>query len=173
MGGCAALPLTSTQKKGTITAMKSFLCKSLLIPLAFLLSAAPIHAQTAADIEELLGTEAISCEEAAWLVLAVALETPPADRTAAFTLAREQGWFPENTEGASHITMSGLSLLLMKSFDLTGGLMYRITGNRRYAFREMRARGFISGRAYPNFSVSGEQFLQILENVSAEQDGDL
>jgi hypothetical protein len=43
--------------------------------------------------------------------------------------------------------------------------MYRLFPGPRYAYREMTRRGFIEGRAYPDFTVSGERFLQILGNI--------
>ena len=152
--------------------MKTLYYKLLFLPITVLLSFASVYAQTAADIEDLLSAETISCEQAAWFVLGAVLETPPASSSAAFSIAQEQGWLPANVENSSSVTMSRLSFLLMKSFDLTGGFMYRITGNQRYAFREIKARGLFGRYAYPNFTVSGEQFLQILEDVSAEKEGE-
>ena len=123
------------------------------------------HAQTAAEMEGLLDTEEITHIQAAWFTLASVLETPPPDQAAAFALALERGWLPANAEPGGPVKLRNLSLLLMKAFDLEGGLMYRLFPGPRYAYREMKARGFIEGRAWPGFTVSGERFLQILGNV--------
>jgi hypothetical protein len=130
----------------------------------------PAHGQTAADMESLLDTNEITCSQAAYFVLAAALDNSPQNPEAAFVLAREKGWFPVKAEGDSSITLGGLSLLMMKTFNMKGSLMYHIFPNGRYAYREMTSRGFIKGRSYSTFAVSGEQFLRILENILAERE---
>jgi hypothetical protein len=131
-----------------------------------------VHGQTAVDIEKLLDAEEITCSQAAYCVLAAALENPPPNPEAAFALARENGWLPAKAEGSSNITLGGLSLLLMKAFNQrlaqAGGLMYRLFPGSRYAHRAMANQGFIEGRAYPGQNVSGGQFLRILERIIAE-----
>ena len=139
-------------------------------PLLFLLLPAASYGQSAADIERLLDTQAITYEDAAWFTLASAQDSMP-DPDAAFALAQKQGWIPAAAHSSEAITWSRLSLLVMQAFDLSGGMMYRLTGSARYAFRELRDRGFIEGRAYPNLVVSGEQFLHILDYVTAELGG--
>jgi hypothetical protein len=85
----------------------------------------------------------------------------------------EQGRFPKNAEPDGALTMGGLSLLLMKTFGIEGGLMYRFFPGVRYAFREMTGQGFIGGRAYANLKVSGEQFLLVLGTLlSRSGDGE-
>jgi hypothetical protein len=130
-----------------------------------LFSAMTAHGQTAAEMEGLLDAGEITCAQAAYFVLAAALEDPPQNPEAAFALALEQGCLPAESESGGGITMGGFSLLLMKAFDIKGGLLYRLFPRGRYAFREMSSRGFIEGRSYSTFPVSGEQFLRILENV--------
>jgi hypothetical protein len=130
-----------------------------------LLSATVARGQTAAEMEGLLDAGEITCAQAAYFVFAAALEDPPQNPEAAFAMALEQGCLPAKSESNRGITMGGFSLLLMKTFDIKGGLMYRLFPRGRYAFREMTGRGFIEGRSYSTLPVSGEQFLRILENV--------
>jgi hypothetical protein len=124
-----------------------------------------VWAQTATEMERLLDTDQITYTQAAWFTLASREEDPPSNSAAAFALARERGWFPANAEPDGPVKLRNLSLLMMKAFDLEGGLMYRLFPGPRYAYREMTRRGFVEGRAYPGFTVSGERFLQILGNV--------
>ena len=148
-------------------------CKKIYVICMLLLLAIPAYSQSAADIEGLLSEKAITCEQAAWFTLVsvqeAAEEDDPLPASGAFAAAQEKGWI--KAEGGDAITLSRLSLLLMHAYDLKGGLMYRLTGSARYAFREMKALGFINGRVYPNQTVSGEEFLQILGSVTAEKDG--
>jgi hypothetical protein len=143
--------------------MKGRFC--LAAGILLLLSAAPTRAQTAAEMERLLDTGEITYTQASYFTLASVLEAPPPNPAAAFALARERGWFPVNAEPGGPVKLKNLSLLMMKAFGLEGGLMYRLFPGPRYAYREMTRRGFIEGRAYPLFTVSGERFLQILGNV--------
>jgi hypothetical protein len=45
--------------------------------------------------------------------------------------------------------------------------MYRLSHNARYAYREMKALGFIRSRVYPTDTVSGVGFLQLLGELLA------
>ena len=139
--------------------------RRVFLPVVFVFLAATAFGLTASDIEMLLDLEKMTCAQAAYYVLALALENPPANGEAAFAYARERDWISAKAQSGGPVTMGYLSMLVMKAFDFKGGLMYRITGSPRYAFREMTDRGFISGRTYPGFTVSGEQFLQIAGNV--------
>ncbi|GHV90363.1 hypothetical protein AGMMS50268_08660 [Spirochaetia bacterium] len=139
------------------------LCALLLFSVV---SAAYSQTVPGAEMETLLNTGKITCSQAAYFVLAAALEDPPETREASFGMAREKGWLSAGAE--SPVTLGGLSLLMMKAFDLGSGLMYRLFPGPRYAYREMINRGFIEGRAYSTLTVSGERFLRILEKVLAE-----
>jgi hypothetical protein len=136
-----------------------------LIAAGLLFCAVLVWGQTAAEMERLLDTKEITYAQAAWFTLASAQEDPPPNPAAAFALALEMAWLPENAEPGGPVKLRNLSLLMMKAFDLEGGLMCRLFPGPRYAYREMIRRGFIEGRAYPGFTVSGERFLQILGNV--------
>jgi hypothetical protein len=142
----------------------------LSLSLLFLFCAVLVRGQTAAETERLLDAKEITCADAAWFVLSSAPGDPlrdlpweiPRDRDAAFSLAMERGWLPKKAESGDGITLGGVSLLIMKTFDIKGGLMYRFFPGPRYAYREMTSQGFIEGRAYPGLKVSGERFLRIL-----------
>jgi len=132
-----------------------------LFPVVFLLFPAPVRGQAAAEIERLLGQREITCTQAAWYILGLALERPPANGAAAFAYAKERGWYSERAQSGDTVTMGSLSLLIMKAFGVKGGMMYQITGSQRYALREMKDRGIIDEQASLSLAVSGEQFLQI------------
>ncbi|MDR1421066.1 MAG: hypothetical protein LBI86_11890 [Treponema sp.] len=128
----------------------------------FMAGSVTVRGQTAAEMDRLLDAGEITCGEAAWFTLASTEDNPPSGPAAAFTLAMERGMFPKNTGSGRPLTMGGLSLLMMKTFKIEGGLMYRLFPGVRYAYREMTRQGFMEGRAYPNLRVSGEQFLFVL-----------
>jgi hypothetical protein len=95
------------------------------------------------------------------------MENPPEDSDAAFAYAQELGWLPKNAMPEESATLSGISLLLVEAFNLKGGFMYRLSHSPRYAYRAMLHQGFIRGRSYPQFTVSGEGFLLILGRLTA------
>ena len=135
--------------------------------LVFLGNAALLSAQTAAEVEALLSVKEITWVEAAYFTLGSSREGVPVNgqgpqRQTAFQFVRERGWIPENAGAEEKAALGGLSLLMMRSFNIPGGLMYRLFHNARYAYREMQARGFLRARSYPANRVSGAEFLQIL-----------
>jgi len=135
--------------------------------ICFLL-ASPVFAQTAAEIEKLLETEAVSYEQAAWLVLEAAdlsgsFDSPASD--GAFRFAAQHGWLPKKTAPGDKASLEGVSLLVMRSFGIKGGLFYSLFKNTHYAYREMVYQDIIQGRSDPQMTVSGQMLLFIVNRV--------
>jgi hypothetical protein len=141
-----------------------------VFPLLFcFIAAAPVFipAQTAAELEAVLESPAVTCSQAAWFTLASAsadyVLTGGAE--GAFKTARENGWLPPEAAADDPVSLGDLSFLIMKAFDIKGGLMYALLPGKRYAFRAMVSRSFIQGASDPAMTVSGERFLRILGKV--------
>jgi len=132
--------------------------------LAVLLSA-PLHAQTAAELEGLLQIQAVSRAQAARFVLEAAglMTAPGADE--AFAFATERSWLSKNAAAEKPITLAELSFLIMKAFNLKGGMMYALLPGPRYAYKSMISRSFIQDPADPAMTLNGGRFLLILGNV--------
>jgi len=121
-----------------------------------------LPAQTAAELESVLETKVVSCAQAARFVIASSgADMPEMD----FEQALAKGWFPRGTKPDESITLGKLSFLMMKAFDIKGGLMYAILPGPRYAFRTMVSRSHIQGASDPAMTVSGERFLHILGRI--------
>jgi hypothetical protein len=127
-------------------------------------------------MDAVLEAPAVSCAQAAWFVLASAnsaeLATAPAEfpvqeggEERAFEQAMASRWLPQKTAPGDPVTLKALSFLLMKAFDIKGGMMYAILPGPRYAFRTLVSRSLIQGAADPDITVSGERFFHILGNV--------
>jgi len=130
--------------------------------------AAPAFAQTAAEIEKLLETEAVSYEQAAWLVLEAADLSPSFESSAsdgAFNFAARQGWLPKKAAPQDKASLEGISLLVMRSFGIKGGLFYSLLKNPHYAYREMVYQDIIQGRSDPQMAVSGDLLLFLVNRV--------
>ena len=140
--------------------------KKPLIMLVLLMIPAFLTAQTARELETVLEAPAVTCAQAAYFVYSSREGSTRSTRPeTAFEQALERGWVPQGTTQAESITLGKLSLLLMKAYDIKGGMMYAIFPGPRYAFKTMVSRSFIQGTADPSMTVSGEQFLLILGNV--------
>ena len=125
-----------------------------------------LSAQTAAELEVVLGSSALTCSQAARFVLASVGSDASAENDAtAFESAMNRGWLPRKAAADDPISLGALSFLIMQSFGLKGGMMYAIFPGPRYAFRSMVSRSFIQGAADPAMTVGGERFLLILGNV--------
>jgi len=131
-----------------------------------------VSAQTAAELEKALGTQNLTCAQAAGFVLAAAADTSVKNISKeAFEQAIAKGWFPQGTKPEENITLGRLSFLIMKAFNIKGGLMYTFFPGPRYAFRTMVSRSYIQGTADPAMKVSGVRFFRILGKVLSATGG--
>jgi hypothetical protein len=127
-------------------------------------------AQTAAEIESLLSTKALSCGQAASFVLQAADVTVSGE---AFDYALEQKWLPANTAPSDTAALDGVSLLIMGAFGIKGGIMYSGFKSPHYAYRELVYQGIIRGRADPGMAVSGDLLLFMTGKVLDRIEGDI
>jgi outer membrane protein OmpA-like peptidoglycan-associated protein len=127
-----------------------------------------LPAQTAAEMDALLETEAVSFGQAARFVLVTAdLINVSSAAGDAYVLAREKGWVPETASADKAIRTGELSFLIMNAFDMTGSFLYSLFPGPRYAFRELDYLGLIPGRRDPALLVPGEGLLRILSMTAA------
>jgi hypothetical protein len=141
--------------------------------LLFLLLIAPafLAAQSAADeIETLLGTTAVTYAQAANFTLQAAGVLAADNPQEAFNYAAGQGWLPEDVSPGDPARLSHISLLLMRSFNMRGGIMYSVFPNAHYAYRELRYLNVIQGRVVSSMHVSGEQFLFYINRMLTIQE---
>ena len=125
---------------------------------------------TAEEIETLLGTGAVTYAQAARFVLEASDAMVTSSHEEAFRYAAERNWLPKNAAVDDAARLDGISLLLMRSFDLKGGLFYSIFKNAHYAYRELTYRNVIQGRANPDMNVSGERLLFLTGRILSQLD---
>ena len=136
-----------------------------------LILSAPLFSQTAAKLEALLEIPALTWSEAAAFVLEAAdteisgIEPPPAEL--AFRFAEEKKWLPKNTSPGDTVRLNGLALLLMRSFDLKGGIFYSLTKSPHHAYRELVYKNIIRGNTDPGIPVSGQDLLLMINRLLA------
>ncbi|MDR1127883.1 MAG: hypothetical protein LBL20_01105 [Treponema sp.] len=125
-----------------------------------------LPAQTAAELDAVLETPALSYAQAARFVLgSLDAQAGGKGADAAFEEAAAKGWLPKKAAAAGQVRLGELSFLMARAFNIRGGFMYALLPGPRYAFRAMVGRSFIQGAADPGMTVSGERFLHILGRV--------
>jgi hypothetical protein len=107
-----------------------------------------VSAQTAEQMDDVLNTPQITHAQAVSFIRGAAEGAPGIDYSAA--------------QADKPLKLGDLSLLIMKSFDIKGGLWYSLLPSRRYANRFLVHKKVIQGASDPWLTVSGEKFLTIL-----------
>ncbi|MDR1410835.1 MAG: OmpA family protein [Spirochaetaceae bacterium] len=136
-------------------------------------SAAILPAQTAAEVEAILSTQAVSFTQASRFTLVVAdLVDEAAGAGAAYSLALERSWLPrralaEAASPESPIKLGELCFLIVEAFGIKSSFLYHVLPGPHYAFRELDYLKLIPGQRDPGMNVSGERLLQILGMVAA------
>jgi hypothetical protein len=153
--------------------MKKYFCLFALL----LILTPRVFAQTAAKLEALLNEPALTWSAAAAFVLeasGAANSLEPAD---AFRFAAERQWLPKNAAPEDAARFDGVALLLMRSFELKGGIFYSLLKSPHHAYRELVYKGLISGNADPGKPVSGSDLLLIVSRLLSitekEEEGQL
>jgi hypothetical protein len=145
-------------KKGAVL---SVVCSVLFVALS-----AQIQAQSNQIVDEVLQAEAISYGNAAYLVL-VAAQMAPEEISPEEALRQPvvSSWRMEEKTSGDPVTLGEYSFMLLKTFELKGGLLYRIFPGPRYASRELAYRRIILGSKDPRRHVPGEEALRLLAQV--------
>jgi hypothetical protein len=104
--------------------------------------------------------------DAVYLALSAARivpETATPDEAVAALAARKWGLSTRPAKGL--ITLGEYSFVLMKAFDIRGGVLYRIFPGPRYACRELAFLGMLEGTKGPNRRLAGAEAVRILGRV--------
>lgn len=122
-----------------------------------------VSAQSNAVIDELLEKETANWGNAAYLVLSAAeLIDENTEISKVLSILEKQQWNLKLHEEKQSITLGEYSYLLMKAFNVPGGLMYMLIPGPRYAARELSYLNFIDDDTSPYRTLSGEEVLRIM-----------
>lgn len=143
--------------------------KSRVLLLAFLLFALAIssaYSQSDEIIDSVLDQDTISYGNAAYLVLSATGEVSESSTPqSAISSQGTSMWGFEGKTAESQMSYGEFSYMLMTSFDMSGGLLYRVFPGPRYAAREMSFLGIAPSRVAPGKNLSGADALQMLNEV--------
>jgi len=140
--------------------------KALVPLLALFVAVLPLEAQSNTLIDALLDSPQAAFGDAVYLALSAAgivPETATPDDAVTALLARNRRFSGRSAEGP--ITLGEYAFVLMKAFDIRGGILSSIFPGPRYACRELAFLGLLSGNASPNRRLAGEEAVRILGKV--------
>ncbi|MDR2964939.1 MAG: OmpA family protein [Treponema sp.] len=127
-----------------------------------------LFAQSAAvEIETLLASEAVTYAQAARFILEAADVAATPNPGAAFIFAAEQNWLPKRAAPQDAARLDDISLLMMRAFEIKGGVMFSIFKNPHYAYRELTYKRIVYGRTDPAMQVTGERLLAYISRILA------
>jgi len=134
-----------------------------------LFAQAPQGQSTATEIETLLNAKTVTYAQAARFVLDAANALATNNYDEAFNYAVQQDWLPKKLSSNDSARLNYISLLIMRSFNIKGGIMYTLTKSPRYAYRELVYLNVIQNRSDPSVLVSGEQLLYYINRILARE----
>jgi len=131
-----------------------------------------VFAQTAAELETLFYADAVNYAQAARYVL-LAADINDLKAEDAFSYAMEKKWLPAAAGKDTTAKLDGVSLLIMRAFDIKGGAFYTLMKTPHYAYRELLYQNIIQGRADPGMAVSGDFLLFVVNRALELTEGEL
>ena len=150
--------------------MKHTLC----ITVAVFLIAAAAFGQAAEKIDKILETERATFGHAAYLIQTALNDgSDGLDFETAFDRfkSEHENLIRDSVTSEDAIPVKTYAFLLMKLFDIKGGMMYRIYPCPRYAYRDLQYLGVIQDKKNPDAVMSGASLLQILGRIDTVQGG--
>ncbi len=151
--------------------MKHTLC----ITVAVFLIAAAAFGQAAEKIDKILETERATFGHAAYLIQTALNDgSDGLDFETAFDRfkSEHENLIRNSVSAEDVIPIKTYAFLLMKVFDIKGGMMYRIYPCPRYAYRDLQYLGVIQDKKNPDALMTGSVMLQILGRIDTVQGGE-
>lgn len=139
--------------------------KNKLILFGFVMACLPVllFSQSNTVIDEMLNKEKAGFGRTSYMVFTAAgILQDNATLEESLGYLGKLNWNMKNKESGEYITLGEYSYMLMKSFNLSGGIMYQIFPGPRYASRELFYLKLIDENRDPNRYVSGEEVIRIL-----------
>ncbi|MEI6385028.1 MAG: hypothetical protein WCQ50_00225 [Spirochaetota bacterium] len=125
-----------------------------------------VWAQSNEFLDGLLAKQSITVGQTAYLILVASDNlAEDADEARAFELLTNMGWAPAGAKINQPIELASYSYILMRAFNLKGGIMYTLFPSPRYAFRELSSMQVIQSVYDPASPVDGSMAIQILSMV--------
>lgn len=142
---------------------------SVLLTLLVVMGASSSFAQSNRVLDLLLAQKEAACAESAYLALVgggwLPEDTTP---TEAYALAMGKKWLPKGSSAETPIKLQDFSLLAMRGMKTRGGVGWTLFRSKRYAYRELIARGVANGSGGPGRIPSGEEVIRMIGQLAED-----
>lgn len=149
--------------------------RTLCIAVTVFLIAVASFGQSAQRVDDILETTKTTFGQAAYVILtALHDDTDEMDFDTAFDRFKNenQNVIRDSITAKDIIPIKTYAFLLMRAFNIKGGMLYRIYPCPRYAYRDLRYLTVIQGTNNPDASMTGAAMLQILSRIDTAQGGE-
>jgi hypothetical protein len=118
----------------------------------------PVAAQSASELSVILGKKESNTVDFSYLIASSSgLECTPFE---AYAWCDRFNTFPLTDTMNTPATPKRISYFLMTNYQLKGGIMWSLTGNARYAYKELKNRGFWNQGTDPDSVLSGRDLVR-------------
>ncbi len=139
---------------------KSFFTIALLVFLFVPLSA--VFSQSSEKISEYLDEDFLTNEQISYLAAVYKNLVPEdSDYTQAFEALKNENLFPKDASGEKLADLETVAKVYADATGIKGGILYTLTKSKRYAFKELKAKGILPETADPSTRVTGRDAIAI------------
>jgi len=144
--------------------------KKLILVAAIALTAAfSASAQSSEKISDILNSSEVNLAQISYIAGTCGFNLPEnSNYTTAFNEMKRRRYFGQNSKESDKATLAQASYLFMKATKMEGGLMFKITDSKRYAFKELKARGLIPQTAEASLPLTGHDAINLLNTCISE-----
>ena len=122
-----------------------------------------LSAQSNQLVDEVLAQNPVQFGHAAYLALTAGGQIPETATTEeAATWATQHKWAPPGLKATDALPLDQYSFILMKAFDLKGGIFFTIFPGPRYALRELSFLRIASSPVWSDKKISGDEAMRML-----------
>ena len=139
--------------------------KKLLVFFLVIMFSSFCFGQQAEIITEILESTEVTWGDMSYIAASyINVDEANLNKNSAFEFLKECNIISPNVNITEPINMAELSGLCMKTFNMKGGLFYTISKSNWYAFKELKALGFLVKNADPHSKISGFDAMNIIYN---------
>lgn len=144
--------------------------KKLILSIIATFFLANAFAQSSQKISEILEKEEISKGQASYFACVYKnLVDELASEDDAFNVLQEKSLFKLDEKSDEKISLSKACFLISETAEMKGGVFYSIFHSSRYSLREFKALGIVPQNAEPNQTISGSEFIAILNDFEKKE----
>lgn len=127
------------------------------------------YSQSSEKVSVILNTDKVTLGQVAYLAGVYGFNIPEESNfKSAFEDLKRRKLVNYDSSENDLATLEQTAFILMKATNMKGGIMYRITQSKRYAFKELKARGIIPQKMIPTAKITGHDIFGLLNSCISE-----